>query len=224
MRHTSPAPGSGNEAPHCRSIQEQRTPTMRLTCTRFPKSDRPARQPRGLVLEAQDLQGSARARSLRSFSLLRQGMPPHRGARTSHDPSRFTYARLYCGPDGDTHFQDVTAELRKMNFAPPAPPIDIGSDFPASRAFFGGFDANWGVHDLENHLNHPTPALQFGIVLQGIFSITTTDGETRTPASRQRVPVGGHLTLQGTHHRRGRPDWILHVRSLNGAGRHPASV
>ena len=30
----------------------------------------------------------------------------------STDPSRFTYARLYCGPDGNSHFQDVTAELR----------------------------------------------------------------------------------------------------------------
>ena len=62
-----------------------------------------------------------------------------RGAEST-DPSRFTYARLYCGSDGDTHFQDVTAELRTTNFAPPAPPIHIGSDFPASRAFFGGFD------------------------------------------------------------------------------------
>ena len=62
-----------------------------------------------------------------------------RGAEST-DPSRFTYARLYCGPDGNTHFQDVTAELRTTDFAPPAPPVHIGSDFPASRAFFGGFD------------------------------------------------------------------------------------
>ena len=71
----------------------------------------------------------------------------------SRDPSQFTYARLYCAPDGNTHFQDVTAELHKTNFAPPAPPIHIGSDFAASRAFFGGFDAGWGVQDLENRLN-----------------------------------------------------------------------
>ena len=93
----------------------------------------------------------------------------------SRDPSHFTYARLYCAPDGNTHFQDVTVDLRKTNFAPPAPPIHIGNDFAASRAFFGGFDAGWGARDLENRLNHPTPATQFGIVLQGIFSITTTD-------------------------------------------------
>ena len=35
----------------------------------------------------------------------------------SRDPSHFTYARLYCAPDGNTHFQDVTVELSKTNFA-----------------------------------------------------------------------------------------------------------
>src|SRR5262249_18271867 len=95
---------------------------------------------------------------------------PSRG-EDSPDPSRFTYARLYCGADGNTHFQNVTADLRKTDFAPPAPPVHIGTDFPASRAFVGGFDAKWGAHDLETRLNHPTPAIQFGIVLQGIFSI-----------------------------------------------------
>ena len=153
MRHTSPAPGSGNEAPHCRSIQEQRTPTMRLTCTRFPKSDRPARQPRGLVLEAQDLQGSARARSLRSFSLLRQGMRPQRT--------------------------------------------------PRIRVILHGSLTHVSIAALKGTLNHPTPAVQLGIVLQGVFSITTTDGETRRlpPGSVFRLedtsPCKGHITVVG---------------------------
>src|SRR6266496_4200684 len=70
-------------------------------------------------------------------------------ARGEENASQFTYARLYCSPDGNSHFQDVTVELRKTNFAPPAPPIHIGSDFAASKTFFGGFDAGWGAHDLE---------------------------------------------------------------------------
>ena len=135
----------------------------------------------------------------------------------SRDPSHFTYARLYCAPDGNTHFQDVTVDLRKTDFAPPAPPIHIGSDFAASRAFFGGFDAGWGAQNLEKRLNHPTPATQFGIVLQGAFSITTTDGETRR--SRQRVSIRRHLALQGAHHRRGRPARIPDVRSVSAAWR-----
>ena len=131
----------------------------------------------------------------------------------SRDPSHFIYARLYCAPDGNTHFQDVKAELHKTNFAPPAPPIHIGSDFAASRAFFGGFDAGWGVLDLENRLNHPTPATQFGIVLQGTFSITTTDGETRrlSPGSVFRLedtsPCKGHITVVGDQ-----PGFLMFVR------------
>ena len=134
-------------------------------------------------------------------------------AEDSGDPSRFTYARLYCGPDGDTHFQDVTAELHEMNFAPPAPPIHIGSDVSASRAFFGGFDAGWGAHDLETRLNHPTPAIQFGIVLRGIFSITSTDGETRRlqPGAVFRLedtaPCKGHITVVGDQ-----PGFLMFVR------------
>jgi hypothetical protein len=121
----------------------------------------------------------------------------------SHNPSRFTYVRLYCTPEGDTHFQDVTVELREMNFAPPAAPIYIGGDVPASSVFFGGFDAAWGAHDLETRLNHPAPATQFGVVLRGVFSITTTDGETRRfrPGDVFRVedtsPCKGHITVVG---------------------------
>jgi hypothetical protein len=119
----------------------------------------------------------------------------------STDPSRFTYARLFCGPDGNSHFQDVTAELRKTDFAPPAPPVHIGSDFPAALAFFGGFDARWGAQDLENRLN------------LGSFSITTTDGETRRlrPGNVFRLedtaPCKGHITVVGDQ-----PGFLMFVR------------
>ena len=121
----------------------------------------------------------------------------------SADASSFTYPRLYCGPEGDTHFQDLTVELRNTNFAPPAAPIHIGGEVAASRAFFGGFEAGWGAHDLEQRLNHPAPAIQFAIVVQGTFSITTTDGETRRlrPGGVVRLedtaPCKGHITVVG---------------------------
>ncbi len=131
----------------------------------------------------------------------------------SDDPFRFTYARLFCTAEGGTHFQDVTVELNKNNFAPPAPPIYIGGNLPASRAFFGGFDAGWGAHDLENRLNHPTPATQFGVVLREVFSITTTDGETRRlrPGDVFRLedtsPCKGHITVVGEQ-----PGYLMFIR------------
>ncbi len=124
-------------------------------------------------------------------------------AEDSKDSSHFTYARLYCTPDGESHFQNVTAELRQMNFAPPASPINIGGNTTAASAFFAGFDRHWGAEDLEKHLNHPTPAVQFLTVVGGVFSITATDGETRQLHAGQvlrledTAPCKGHITVVG---------------------------
>lgn len=124
-------------------------------------------------------------------------------AEDSGDSSHFAYARLYCTPDGESHFQNVTAELRKMNFAPPASPINIGGNSAAASAFFAGFDRHWGAEDLQKRLNHPTPAVQLLTVLQGVFSITATDGETRQFHAGEvlrledTAPCKGHITVVG---------------------------
>src|SRR5512138_3683457 len=49
-----------------------------------------------------------------------------------HDPSRITYPRLYCTADGNSHFENVTVELSKIDFAPPAAPIHIGGKVATS--------------------------------------------------------------------------------------------
>jgi hypothetical protein len=119
------------------------------------------------------------------------------------DASRFTYARLYCTPDNQSHFGALTVELAKQNFAPPAALIYIGGNEQASSVFLGGFEAHWGAADLANHLYHPTPAVQFITVLEGGFSITTTDGETRELHPGDMVhledvaPCEGHITVAG---------------------------
>jgi hypothetical protein len=98
----------------------------------------------------------------------------------------------------------VTVELAKMNFAPPAPPVYIGGKLPASSPFFAGADPHWGVHDLEHRLYHPAPAAQFAIILKGVWSITTTDGETRRfrPGDVVRLedtsPCKGHISVNVT--------------------------
>jgi hypothetical protein len=116
-------------------------------------------------------------------------------------PSRFTYTRIYCTPDHETHFADVKVELVETDFAPPAAPVGIGGQLPASSTFFLGAEAHWGAHDLDRRLTHPAPAAQLVIILQGICSITTTDGETRQfrPGDVLRVedtaPCKGHITV-----------------------------
>lgn len=134
-------------------------------------------------------------------------------ARDFNDPSRITSLRLYCTPDGNSHFQNMKGELRKTNFAPPAAPLYIGDSIPASAAFFGGFEAGWGTHDLATRLYHPTPAVQSFIVLKGRFSITATDGETRhfQPGDVLRLedtaPCKGHITVVGD-----KPGFAMFVR------------
>jgi hypothetical protein len=119
------------------------------------------------------------------------------------DASRFTYTRLYCTPDNESHFAELTADLASQNFAPPASPLNIGGNQKASTVFFGGFEAHWGAADLTNHLYHPTPAVQFFTVAEGVFSITTTDGETRQLRAGAVVrledvaPCKGHITVVG---------------------------
>lgn len=134
-------------------------------------------------------------------------------AKAEDDPLRFTYVRLHCSPDNHSHFTDVTIDLKNENFAPPAPPIAIGGNKPTSRVFIGGFGANWGAADLQNHLNHPTPAIQLFTVLRGVFSITVTDGETRQLKPGDVVllediaPCKGHITVVGA-----KPGFLLFAR------------
>jgi hypothetical protein len=123
--------------------------------------------------------------------------------RLQGDASRFTYARLYCTPDNESHFGALKVDLAKQDFAPPAALIYIGGNQPASRVFLGGFEAHWGAADLANHLYHPTPAVQFITVVEGSFSITVTNGETKELHPGDMVhledaaPCKGHITVAG---------------------------
>lgn len=134
-------------------------------------------------------------------------------AAVSADPARFTYSRLYCTADGNSHFDSVTVDLPKVDFAPPASPIHIGGSVPASSAFFGGFEAHWGAQDVEKRLYHPAPAAQFIVVLEGDFTIIATDGATRhfRPGDVFRVedtaPCKGHITVVGD-----KPGFFLFAR------------
>ena len=124
-------------------------------------------------------------------------------AQSQKDASKFSYPRLYCTPDHETHFADLTVELVERNFAPPAAPIYIGGAQPSSSVIFAGFGPHWGAADLVNHLYHPAPAIQFLAVAQGVFSITASDGETRQLHAGDVVhledvtPCKGHITVVG---------------------------
>jgi hypothetical protein len=84
------------------------------------------------------------------------------------------YAILYTDNNGESHFKDVEVGFEAINFAPPAPSVDLSSYIPATRFVFFRIPSGW-YGDW-----HPAPRRQFFCCLSGEFEFTTSDGETRT--------------------------------------------
>ena len=107
-----------------------------------------------------------------------------------------TYVRIYTDESGESHIEDVEAELTARDFAPPAPPIDLSPVIPASGVAFVRFPAGW-YGDW-----HPTPQRQFFIFLAGEFV-----GETSDRDRRRFVPGGVSLLedITGKGHR----SWVV---------------
>ena len=83
------------------------------------------------------------------------------------------YIRLYADASGETHFADVVVELDVVDFAPPAPPLDLSAYHEADRYAFCRFPAGW-------HGDwHPTPRCQVFFLLSGEMDVEVSDGETR---------------------------------------------
>lgn len=95
----------------------------------------------------------------------------------THTPSpnlaRVTYHRIYTDAQGDSHLDTVTVEQQLMTAAPPAPPLYVSADRPASKYLFYTFEPGW-VGDL-----HPAPTRQFLALLSGAVEAETTDGTVR---------------------------------------------
>ena len=83
------------------------------------------------------------------------------------------YTRIFTGPDGETHFEDVAIELHEAPYAPPAPPFLVSDATPASAVAMTTLPVGW-FGDW-----HPTPRLQWWFQLAGELEVSVTDGETR---------------------------------------------
>jgi hypothetical protein len=83
------------------------------------------------------------------------------------------YVRLYADADGESHFSDEDIELKSVNFAPPAPPVDISAFTPAKHFVLLHAPAGW-FGDW-----HPTPYRQFFFFLVGKVEVRVSDGEAR---------------------------------------------
>ena len=83
------------------------------------------------------------------------------------------YVRIYADPAGRSHFDDIEVELTEVDFAPPAPPVNLSSFGPALQYAFCSFPAGWRGDW------HPTPRRQFFFFLSGEVAVQVSDGQVR---------------------------------------------
>ena len=99
---------------------------------------------------------------------------------------KIEYVRLYAGPDGESHFEDVEIGLRLGDFAPPAPPLWLSAFLPAERVRFLSASPGW-YGDW-----HPAPRRQFLVYIAGEVEVEASDGEVR------RLGPGSILLVEDT--------------------------
>jgi hypothetical protein len=103
------------------------------------------------------------------------------------------YTRIYSDPAGESHFEDVEVVLKPVEFAPPAPPVELATPMPAEHvillALSPGLYGDW----------HPVPRRQLYLQLSGEIEVAVSDGEIRVfgPGSvvlGEDVSGKGHVT------------------------------
>jgi hypothetical protein len=84
-----------------------------------------------------------------------------------------TYTRIYTDKDGESHFEDVEIEMTSVDFAPPAPPMNLSEFTKAKQYGFLNAPVGW-IGDW-----HPTPKRQIFFYLKGEIEAEVSDGEVR---------------------------------------------
>lgn len=97
------------------------------------------------------------------------------------------YVRLYADESGESHFEDLELALAPVDFAPPAPPLNVGQFLPTAQSLLLAAPADWG-----GETPHPSPQRQIFCTLQGEYEITASDGGIR------HFSTGSLLLLEDT--------------------------
>jgi hypothetical protein len=78
--------------------------------------------------------------------------------------------RIWADGAGESHIEQLSRALRPVDFAPPAPPMEVSDLVPASGAHFLRAPVGWDG-DF-----HQAPRRQYIVVLQGRIEARATDG------------------------------------------------
>ena len=99
-----------------------------------------------------------------------------------------TYTRLFEDESGESHFEELEVALAPVDFAPPAPPLNIAPFVPTAESLWVGAPAGWA-----GDTPHPAPRLQVFCTVKGNYEVTASDGDTR------RFPPGSVLMFEDTN-------------------------
>jgi len=82
--------------------------------------------------------------------------------------------RLYSDSDGESHFEEQDLKLTSVDFAPPAPPLELSEFWDSKRVSIlrapPGWYGDW----------HPAPKRQLMFYLKGNVEGEASDGSVRT--------------------------------------------
>jgi quercetin dioxygenase-like cupin family protein len=96
-------------------------------------------------------------------------------------PNPVKCVRLFADESGESHFEDIEFDMSSIQYAPPAPALDISEPTEATQYFWFRFPKDWQDEA------HPSPRRQLFVVLDGEVEGWTSSGETRTFKAGDRL-------------------------------------
>jgi len=96
-------------------------------------------------------------------------------------PNPVKCVRLFADESGESHFEDIEFDMSSIQYAPPAPALDISEPTEATQYFWFRFPKDWRDDA------HPSPRRQLFVVLDGEVEGWTSGGETRTFTAGDRL-------------------------------------
>ena len=81
--------------------------------------------------------------------------------------------RLYADEVGESHFEDIEIDMSSIQYAPPAPALEISEPTDATKFFWFRFPKDW------QDAAHLSPRRQLFVVLEGEVEGWTSTGDTR---------------------------------------------
>ncbi len=96
-------------------------------------------------------------------------------------PHPMTCIRLHADDSGESHFEDIVFDMTSLQYAPPAPALELSEPIRATGFFWLRFPKDW------EDAAHPSPRRQLFVVLDGAVEGWTSTGDTRVFKAGDRL-------------------------------------